>query len=299
MLALTAAYAPRLLAVGAAPRPYPWRKGPRRLPFHLMVCSLDGLEQIEVDGRAYDIAPGGGYLIEAGALATIGSRGGNRPVFVHLDLIWDEQRTWRERWWWPDAPLLGAEAPRPQPPLRAVFGAAVPVVAPRALRPLLHAELPRAVEAWGRGDLGRLEAEQRVAGLLLAWVAAARAEDVDDEPARLARAEAAVLAQLDGDVDLAAFAAASGWRRARFCEVFRRHRGCPPGAWLREQRLLAAARLLAVGGLPIAEVGRRCGFAEVSGFARAFRRRFGHAPGATRRGSGDGQPREAMPSPRR
>lgn len=55
----------------------------------------------------------------------------------------------------------------------------------------------------------------------------------------------------------------------------------PPAAYIREQRLHQAARLLA-GDATVADVANRCGFADPTTFTRAFRRRFDATPGEWR-----------------
>jgi AraC-like DNA-binding protein len=57
----------------------------------------------------------------------------------------------------------------------------------------------------------------------------------------------------------------------------------PPATWLRDERLRRAARLLERTPPPtVAATAARCGFADVTTFARAFRRRHGVPPGAWR-----------------
>ncbi|MEJ2885127.1 AraC family transcriptional regulator [Actinomycetospora aeridis] len=57
----------------------------------------------------------------------------------------------------------------------------------------------------------------------------------------------------------------------------------PPATWLRDERLRRAARLLERAPAPtVAAVAARCGFADVTTFTRAFRRRHGVSPGTWR-----------------
>ncbi|GAY07392.1 AraC family transcriptional regulator [Pseudonocardia sp. N23] len=54
----------------------------------------------------------------------------------------------------------------------------------------------------------------------------------------------------------------------------------PPATFVRDERLRRAVRLLERGPRPtVAAVAARCGFADATTFARAFRRRYGVAPG--------------------
>ncbi len=86
---------------------------------------------------------------------------------------------------------------------------------------------------------------------------------------------------------------ARGWNRpelARLADVSPAHldrlfnaaRGCSAMGYLRLRRLTRAQGLLRDTRLPVAEVGRRCGLADPVYFSRAYRHRFGLAPGADR-----------------
>ncbi|GAA1195929.1 helix-turn-helix domain-containing protein [Pseudonocardia alaniniphila] len=62
--------------------------------------------------------------------------------------------------------------------------------------------------------------------------------------------------------------------------------GTTPGAYLREQRLLAARAMLSdprYAGVGISDVGAAVGFLNLRTFERAFRRQFGMTPGGWRR----------------
>jgi AraC-like DNA-binding protein len=52
------------------------------------------------------------------------------------------------------------------------------------------------------------------------------------------------------------------------------------GAYFRMRRLELARQLLAKGGLKINEIAARVGYRNATSFCRAFRRRYGHSPGA-------------------
>jgi AraC-like DNA-binding protein len=83
-------------------------------------------------------------------------------------------------------------------------------------------------------------------------------------------------------------AAGAGLSRAAFAERFHKRVGEPPLRYLRVWRLLAARRELASSGAPVREVAKRAGYRSANGFSRAFRRLFGHSPGASRRGRSSG-----------
>jgi AraC-like DNA-binding protein len=64
--------------------------------------------------------------------------------------------------------------------------------------------------------------------------------------------------------------------------LFRKHLGMTPNQWLSELRFREARRLLARGGMRVAEVARQAGFSDPLYFSRAFRKRFGIPPSRVR-----------------
>lgn len=259
----------------------------RRLTHWLLVTSLDGEERLKVGDEDVRVPSGSTYLIQPGALADIGSALGNRPVWLHFDLLWDARReqhpgsgAYRDQ--------LGDRAPYLQPDARAVFGVDLPVLAPKAMQPLLRAGVGDVVRTWrDGGPLAHIQAAHRLSGLLLglvahAWRSAGLAPTTTPE-ARIARAEALARSQLGTDFDVDDFAAAAGYSRSRFCAVYQRVRGGAPGRWLRDQRLDLADELLSRPELPVASVGAMVGYPDPTVFGRVFRAHRGLTPGEWRR----------------
>ncbi|MBA3686923.1 MAG: AraC family ligand binding domain-containing protein, partial [Planctomycetes bacterium] len=225
-------YCPYIHAADDTPRMRPWALPRRRLTHYLLVVSLDGAERIVVDGRAWVVPPGTGYLIQPGALADLGSADGNRPVWVHFDVVYDARRD-QHPVAGAYAAELGERAPFLQPDARATWGVDLPVLVEAALHPLLRQRLPRLVAAWRQGGpVADLVANHELAGLLVAMVerATSGGSSGDDAPARLARAERAALRALDCDFGVSEFAAAAGLSRSRFSAVFAAARGMGPAA---------------------------------------------------------------------
>ncbi len=75
----------------------------------------------------------------------------------------------------------------------------------------------------------------------------------------------------------------AGLSESHFRNLFRRWRGRPAGAWLREQRMLAARRLLSSTDLPVKAIAAQVGFADAVVFNRSFRHYHGQPPGRFRR----------------
>jgi AraC family transcriptional regulator len=72
--------------------------------------------------------------------------------------------------------------------------------------------------------------------------------------------------------------------------AFKRHFGRAIGDYVRDLRLVAAARLLREDKDPLVDVAVACGFSDQAHFARWMKRRTGSTPGQVRRASSIGQP---------
>lgn len=106
------------------------------------------------------------------------------------------------------------------------------------------------------------------------------------EPAldpRIARAVALMEAQLDTPQPVASIADQVGLSPRRMEGLFRATLGVTPGAYALGLRLAAARRMLTDTGHPLAEVALRTGFSSPATLSRAFKAKFGHAPGLLRK----------------
>jgi transcriptional regulator GlxA family with amidase domain len=101
---------------------------------------------------------------------------------------------------------------------------------------------------------------------------------------RVAQAAARMEAQLDSPESIAETAAAVGLSPRRLESLFRQAFGTTPGAHALALRLQAARRMLTETRHPLAEVALRTGFTSPATLSRAFRRAYGMAPGAVRKG---------------
>jgi AraC family transcriptional regulator len=82
---------------------------------------------------------------------------------------------------------------------------------------------------------------------------------------------------------VAELARQAGMSRYHFTRLFTVHTGLPPAAWLAEQRIKEAARLLRLTTVPIKEIAARCGFPNANYLSRVFRKHTGIPPAAYRR----------------
>ena len=272
------------------PRRRDWRMPHRRLEYWLLVTSLDGEERIRVDGLDYDVPAGGSYVIQPGALHDLGSQRGNIPVWAHVDLLFDPRRGEPRHFAGPYDSELGDRTRHLQPDAQRLFGVDLPVLVPAPLDAAFREEFPALVRDSRAGLPGRLLAEARLAVLLARLVGLVWERQVgtrpDDDLDRLTRAEAVARQRLDTGFGLDAFAAAAGLGRSRFCQLYARLRGEPPGAFLRRERQVRAESLLRSTDLPLAQIANLVGYRDATVFVRAFRRARGVTPGAWRSAPG-------------
>jgi AraC-like DNA-binding protein len=164
---------------------------------------------------------------------------------------------------------VATDAPRPAPRLTRMDSA---IEARTLARELLDAvrqpglDLPAfAALVWGR--------------LIFA---ARRGREAAELPAPLQRVVTLIDLRFADPIGIDDLCAAAGWSPSTLHERCRGLLGSTPHQLLVERRLRAARELL-VQGLPVAEVGQRCGFVAAAHFARAFSAAHGRSPTAWRR----------------
>lgn len=104
---------------------------------------------------------------------------------------------------------------------------------------------------------------------------------------RVERALAAVRAAPERRFSVSELAKLAGASRATFVRSFTRSLGITPSAWLAAERLELARKLLVETEHGLAELASRTGYASEFSLSRAFKRRFGVAPGVLRRATRD------------
>jgi len=151
--------------------------------------------------------------------------------------------------------------------------------------PALFRLLDEIVHAGGRGVSRQLHLEAKGLELLAALVdqleesesaTAPRLSRSDVE--RLERARRIVLARLQDPPTLPELARQAGLNEVKLKVGFRALFGSPVYAYLRDQRLELAHRLLRERAGNVSEVAQRVGYANPSKFATAFRKRFNVSP---------------------
>ncbi len=101
--------------------------------------------------------------------------------------------------------------------------------------------------------------------------------------ATTARAREWALAHLQDDLDVPALASQAGMSVRTFTRHFRAETGRAPGAWLIEQRVRQAQRLLEVTDLPVDAVATRSGLGTSASLRQHLRAVAGVSPSAYRR----------------
>ncbi len=273
----TLPWSPWILSTGGEPRPFPWSKDPRRLPFWLVVVLLSGEEEIHGTREILRVRAGQAYAIPPGQEHRLLSRAGSHPVWFHLELIWHQDRGRDGHDRLPSPTLRGAAKPG-QPGWEAFGDDAPGMLAPAATGRRLAGLASRLSRTWMAGDRGsRLACSWELAAILATW-----RERHSRAGTLLAPAEALIRRDPAAPRSLAALARACGLGRSRFCEEWQRSHGVPPAAWMRRQRLRHAAELLDGTDMTVAAIAHHAGFAEPSAFIRAFRRWQGVSPGSWR-----------------
>ena len=281
LLAYDGAYCPWIHGGDDSARPRPWTMLQRRLTFWLLVVSFDGGEELLVEGRPWRVEPGGAYLIQPGWLADLRSDG-SRPAWLHFDLRFDPRRR-AHPYAHPHDDDLAPRRQWLQPGAQETWGVDLPVLVPPALLPRFASDVPWIIRRWREGGrLAGLDAANRLSSLLLTLVEHCEGARAADPRERIARAEALARTSLDTGFGLDEFAAAAGYRRSRFSELYHAVRGTTPAAFLKAERVARAKELLERGDLPIARIAALVGHPDPTVFGRIFREATGMTPGAWR-----------------
>ena len=106
-------------------------------------------------------------------------------------------------------------------------------------------------------------------------------------PAWLAEVKQALGRELNRPHSLDELAARAGVSSAHLAWSFRDRYGESVGGFLRRARVEEAARRMAEGAAPLAQIALECGFCDQSHLSRTFKRLMGLTPGAWRRASRD------------
>jgi AraC family transcriptional regulator len=152
----------------------------------------------------------------------------------------------------------------------------------RGVIPIIASRLHREMERHDEASLLAME------GLVLELLAeASRPADPPRHSRAFSAAEEFLRRNWQESLSVAQIAEAAGVHPATLVRLFRAHRNCSPGEYLRQLRIAHAARELSRSTRCIAEIAVEAGFYDQSHFTNAFKRQIGVTPAQYRRQSGN------------
>lgn len=263
----------------------PWRIGARVLLDHLLVGIARGRGRFRIGDETWEVGPGDLLWIPPATLHEMeGYAPGMTCPYLHGDL---QYRPGASHWDFsiPEGTRdLAAFAPLMHPP------PAHPVLAALAglhRGPAARRGVDLIAEICREAARGLPYAQLRLSGLfteLVAELLRGRASAaIADAHLPLLEDAAARLRRLGERARISDLANAAGLSPSRFRELFARHFSASPRSYSRAARLRRAKELLVASPLSVSEVARRCGFADVHAFSKAFRQVEGMPPSAWRR----------------
>lgn len=235
---------------------------PRHWHDEVLLCAVTGGGGwLETPGRPETTGPGCLFTVAAGQVhANRATPGGCSFVSIYLSATGLDDAL---------GPGSGTRAALEDVPTRVMEGGAIRS-ALVGLHRVLAAPTPR---------LHRDAALHRLVSTLLHGAPSVDpSRPVGSEPRAVSRAEAYLRAHWDRPVSLAELSRAAGVSPFHLHRSFSRSVGLPPHAFQLQLRVDRAKALLA-GGLDIAAVAQRTGFADQSHLTRVFRRSVGITPG--------------------
>jgi AraC-like DNA-binding protein len=261
----TAAFPYRVLAAGkatAVPSEPPIR---RRFKQHVLILTLAGTGEMEVEGRAYECRQGGIAWLDTSReyrhACARGSHGWSYLWFGMRGFGLDET-----------ADILGIRA-RP--------------IIVSAADEALCLQFSRIKQRLAANDAdSEPENSAAVATIIAALVADRSPERSSSAPQPMADMMQQARMELGRAWSIVDFSALMGLSSSQVHRRFQKVVGSSPMNWLRRERMNAAKRLLVQTGTPISEIAGRCGYPDPLHFSREFRRVTGLSPTAFRDSSG-------------
>jgi AraC-like DNA-binding protein len=249
-----------------------------------VVAIADGTGRFTIDGRTWPSAGGDLFWIPPGVVHEMeGFAPGQSLAYVHLDLVY---RPDRSHW---DFSIKGGTidltdyAPFMHPPLAHPLLDRLPGLhqGPAARR---GAQLVREIvrEAARAQPLSMLRMSA-LATELVAELLRGRQGSGGEADLPLLEQAATQLARLGDRARIADLAAGAGLSPSHFRTRFAQVYGVSPRTYGRRARLNRAKDLMVASSLSLSEIARRCGFADVHAFSKAFRQVEGTSPSDYRR----------------
>jgi AraC-like DNA-binding protein len=239
---------------------YDWNGRKRgQTPFTVLQHTVAGVGHLQYERRRYRLRPGDTMLVIVPH---------NHRYFVEAG----------ERWEFFWISMSGQEAVRIHRTIQAATG---PVLRLRAdtIDHIADCSL-RLIEGQGETPGAASAIAYEAVGALYDDVFGSQSATlVADEESVVRRVVEHVRTNLDKELDVPQLAEIAGFSRAHFSRMFATSEGLPPAAFVLQERMRRAARLLTSHSLlPIKEIANLCGFDEPNYFAKVFRRFFGTSP---------------------
>jgi AraC-like DNA-binding protein len=239
---------------------YDWN-GRRRgqTPFTVLQHTVAGVGHLHYERRRYRLKPGDTMLVIVPH---------NHRYFVEAG----------ERWEFFWISMSGQEAVRIHRTIQAATGPVLHL-RPETIDHIADCSL-RLIEGHGDTPGAASSIAYEAVGALYDDVFGSQsAMLVADEDSVVRRVVEHVRANLDKELAVPQLADVAGFSRAYFSRMFAASEGLPPAAFVLQERMRHAARLLTSHSLlPIKEIANLCGFDEPNYFAKVFRRFFGTSP---------------------
>jgi AraC-like DNA-binding protein len=239
---------------------YDWNGRKRgQTPFTVLQHTIAGVGNLHYERRRYRLKPGDTMLVIVPH---------NHRYFVEAG----------ERWEFFWISMSGQEAVRIHRTIQAATG---PVLRLRAdtIEHIADCSL-RLIEGKGETPGAASAIAYEAVGALYDDVFGSQsAALLADEENMVRRVVDHIRANLDKELAVGELAEVAGFSRAHFSRVFAASEGLPPAAFVLQERMRRAARLLTSHSLlPIKEIANLCGIDEPNYFAKVFRRFFGTSP---------------------
>lgn len=239
-----------------------WSWAPPPLPDYDLWIVLGGEGWLTVNGATFDLAAGASFVFQPGSIV----QGAHSPVhrlrvfFCHFRVIHANGEIMRRREGWSSDMVGLHDLPRIE---------------------MLGAMLLQGLE---RADpIGMRTAELALRQILLQRMLDARTPRRPPPDARIARVLDAMQFAPEASWSLAALAEVAHLSVSQLRRLFFAATGVTPNAYLVQERVTRARKLLAESDLPLAAIADTLGYRDVYYFNRQFRQAMGTPPAAYRR----------------
>jgi AraC-like DNA-binding protein len=264
----------------------PWVLRKRILLDYLLVYIAEGAGRFTVGSKTFDVGRGSLIWIPPGTPHEMeGFAPRMRCLYLHFDLCYDPRRSHWDAYIPGGTMDLAAARHRMHPPVSD------PVIG-RWCGLLVLSNQPLILSRMEQICLEHLRAPEQsalaISGMMVQLVDAIAAGMSPARPREQEHREemnlaaAAIMDQIDRDLDVSGLARSLHLSPSHFRRLFRENFKASPRLMHRQARIRKACGLLVYHNMTIAQVARKLGFSTVHNFSRAFKEVTGTAPGAYR-----------------